>query len=446
MVLCLYLLWAAWLTAAALSVLQVRKLVGRFRREPPGQHRPNSPRAWVIIPFKGLDQDLRAALRSLCSQTYPDYRLILVVDSPDDPAYPVLQDELARDPSFRGRAEILISGPAGPHESQKIHNQLYALERVLPKLGPRDILAFADSDAVPGANWLNDLLVNAWDPTIGMTTGYRWLIPSAEGAGGTPGKGQGVSGQTPASNRGQSQIQNQKPKISLSSHLASILNSSVACIYRQRLTSRAWGGAMAMRAEVAQQGDLEGWLRGALTDDYQFTRLCWSLKKRVWFSPRCITPSPVDFDFRGLCEFIRRQYLITRIYIPGTYYAALSLLSLWVVGWFATIASLIWALSGGGLALSGGGARLPWWLPAGVLLAGEILHHLRAYYRRRAVQAAFPPEIAQRLKTTLRLDAWATPLWMTAHWLLILTALFGRHITWRGITYRLDGPQNIHRL
>jgi hypothetical protein len=44
------------------------------------------------------------------------------------------------------------------------------------------------------------------------------------------------------------------------------------------------------------------------------------------------------------------------------------------------------------------------------------------------------------------LDRWATWLWMSLHALLLARAALGRTIRWRGIRYRLHGPQRIERL
>ena len=40
-----------------------------------------------------------------------------------------------------------------------------------------------------------------------------------------------------------------------------------------------------------------------------------------------------------------------------------------------------------------------------------------------------------------RNNIWAWPLVIGLNWALLLTAAIGRTITWRGIMYRMDGPQ-----
>lgn len=399
----LLLLWTAWVLQAWLSAGQARRYLRLFR----GKHHDHDlyqPRATVIVPFKGIDHDLPTAMRSLCQQDYPDYELLLVVDSAEDPAYPILRRELARYP--QRQAQLLIAGAASRHEGQKVHNQLFALERIYDRSADGEVWVFADSDAIPGPQWLAKLVSPlAQVKKTGLTTGYRWLIP--------------------------------QPPRTIWSHLASLMNGSVAGLMGRDQFNHAWGGSMAIRAEIARRGDLRGRLAGALCDDYQFTRLARDLGLRVYFVPGCLVASPVRFDGRGLVNFVHRQYLLTRVYAPFLFAAALTFTSLYVAGAVSTLVYLV-------ISLLSGRAGLLW--PVGVLALAGAGDQLRAYYRRQAIDQAFGYVGLARLRATLTLDRWATPLWMTAHWLLILRSAFGRTMRWRGILYRLDGPQKCRRL
>ena len=72
-----------------------------------------------------------------------------------------------------------------------------------------------------------------------------------------------------------------------------------------------------------------------------------------------------------------------------------------------------------------------------------IANHIRSSLRASVVQQAFGPDMRKRLRATLWMDRWLTFLWMTVHWLVVLGALTGRTITWRGYRYRLRAPQRI---
>ncbi|MDX1681644.1 MAG: glycosyltransferase family 2 protein [Phycisphaeraceae bacterium] len=403
------LLWSLWLIEALVSVLSVRKLWRSFDREAanrPERREAYRPPATVIAPFKGVEPDLPAALDVLCTQDYPEYELICVVDSEDDPAAEVIRAAFERHPDRPAR--LLVSGPA-EDQSQKIHNQLYAIRQLEPEADPEAVWAFADSDAVPDRDWLASLVGPLEHRHNGMTTGYRWLVPDV---------------QTPSR---------------FWSSIASVINSSVACSYRQYRYSQAWGGAMALRVETAREGDLAGWLEGALTDDYQFTRMCRALDQRVYFVPRALVATPVTFDRPGFWRFARRQYMITRVYNFRLWLTALGLL----VSWLMALASVVGVM----IAVGMGHLSTAWAAAAGgVALAVAVMNQLRSMYRRRVIVRAFGREMLESLTTTLRLDRWVTPLWMAIHAAIVLSSAVGKTVRWRGMAYRVEGPQTVERV
>ena len=391
----------AWAVQAWLSALQVRRFVREVGRTRRAKHEDYHPPAVVVVPFKGIGDDLQATVKGLCEQDYPSYRLLFVVESTQDSAYPMLKQQIKSYP--QRRIDLLVAGKADPDTGQKVHNQIQAIAQ----LSEDDVIwVFADSDASPPPDWLIRMVNPLMKHKNAMTTSYRWLAPK------------GDSG-----------------KPSLASIFASVMNSSVASAYRSGPLSHAWGGAMALKAKTAKTGDLLGYLRGALTDDYQFTRMCADMKRRVYFVPKAMVLAPVTLNWAGLLNFAHRQYLLTRVYAPKLYTAAIFVTSLWVAGIVVTVGALVVGL-----------AQNTWHLPAIVLAVVCGADQWRSTYRRRAAQEAFGTDGLSRLNTALRWDRWATVLWMSLHWLLIVRAGIGRTMTWRGMRYRLDGPQEIRRI
>jgi ceramide glucosyltransferase len=407
MVLTGYILLAAlllaWTAQAILSALQARKLLRRLTRGRREAHDRHRPRAIVIMPFKGVEPRLDAALDRLFTQDYPDYRLLLVVESERDPAHGPLQQAIARHPGRR--AELLVAGTAGPRQGQKVHNQLHALDHLAPQL-THDVLVFADSDAVPDEHWLGELVGPLAQPRTGVTTGYRWLVPERGG---------------------------------IWSNLASVINASVACMLCSREKhGHAWGGSMAMHADFAMAHNLRGRLTGALTDDYPVSAMCRAAGKRVYFVARCLVPTPVDFSLATLINFAHRQYLITRVYAPRLFAGALLVTWLYLLGMTGAWAAVaLW--------LMGVASPVAATIASAALVTVGIANQCRAGYRAAAVNAAFDDATVAGLRTALQWDRWATPLWMTLHALLVLRAAFGRTMTWRGIRYILHGPQDVVR-
>ena len=245
----------------------------------------------------------------------------------------------------------------------------------------------------------------------GVTTGYRWLIPASR------------DGDAPT----------------VWSKLASVMNSSVACMLGHDRFNHAWGGSMALRAETAMRGDLRSRLTGALCDDYQFSRLSRDLGLRVYYVPQCLVATPVDFDLSGLINFGHRQYLLTRVYAPKLFVAALAITTLYVLAWNTAwwwLTTELWNHPASGA----------WVWPAGVLVISTLTDLARASLRQKVTAEAFDQQTITQLQPTIHLDRFATPQWMTLHWLLILRSVFGRTMRWRGITYRLYGPQRVERI
>lgn len=420
-------LWTAWSVQAILSALMARKFKRRLEYPLREAFQTYNPPAAVIVPFKGVEPGLHEHLDALCSQDYPDYRLVFVVESGDDPAVPALREAMSRHPGRR--VELVEAGHAPDHQGQKTHNQISAIEHLRrePEADHPRVWAFADSDAACEPNWLKHLVTLLAYPHYGVTTGYRWLIPS--------------------------------DRNTFWSRLASLMNSAAALFLGERTFNRAWGGAMAVRADDAVRGDLVGYLRGALTDDYQFTRFAMDQRLQVGYAVHCMAPTVVDFDFADFVNFTYRQYLIARVYDTGTFALATALP--WLVLTSAATATgtlalcvhtLVGVASGRGWGEAGGlGGAVPWWL-AGLALVAVVVTFVaggyRAGYRRRALAMVLDATSFARLDRSgvFTLDRWGTLLNHLAQAVMMTLAWCSNSMTWRGKRYRLSERQRVERL
>ncbi len=319
----LWLLWIAWSAQAVLSVLVVRKFARRYEKERRPQHDRYRPPAAVIVPFKGIDPGLQENLRHLCEQFYPQYRLVLVVESEDDPAYPVLRRAVEQ--CTHAQVDLLVAGRAPGQQGQKVHNQLAAIAHLEACHSEEEVWVFADSDARLEPNWLGQLVGPLGEAPTGVTTGYRWLVPRAREGEDRP---------------------------TIWAVRASVMNSTVACFAGRNAFNLAWGGSMALRRETAIAGDLKQVLAGSINDDYPVTLMVRRLGLRVYFVPHCVVASPVTFTFRELANFAHRQWLLTRIYAPRLLAIAVALHGLFVLAFVSAWVRL-------GVALFHHSAR--WW-------------------------------------------------------------------------------------
>lgn len=400
-------MWVLQALLCAALVWYVRSRLRRPRHEADLAYRP---KAWVIVPFKGDDDDIRAVLEALFAQDYPRFHLVCVVEDRTDRAYALLQRSLAAHPPARWT--LVIAGRAPPYRAQKVHNQLAALATIEARCGDPDVYAFVDSDVIPGTEWLARLIGPLHRRDCAVTTGYRWFFPRPRESG---------------------------ERASLWTDLASVMNSSVACLGCYRPTTQAWGGSMALTAETARTGGLRARWDRAFTDDFPVTRLARDLGKTVRSDPHCVVRSEVSFAAAELFRFAHRQYLITRVYAPSLY--TLTLLFTW--GYVAAAATAWIQLLG---EVAGSGRAWHWIWPAGAILLVGLLNQLRAILRAQCVALAFGPEAIRRLRRALLLDRWATTAWMALHGVLALQPLFTRVARWRGIRYRLSAPDRVERL
>lgn len=405
----LLMLLFAWCAQGVLVIIQVGKFVRRIQLPVQDRYLAYRPPVTLIVPFKGFDHDLKRGIRALLTLDYPQYRLIAVVESEDDPAHAVLRETLAEFP-VGPTVEIVVSGLAPNDSGQKVHNQLAAFEHLQHHARPledTDVVVFADSDAVPHARWMGQLVGPLVDDKNGATTGYRWLIP---------------------------QMRAQRPR--WGSVFASVINSSVATFIGHGSLTQAWGGSMAIRASFIREAKLADRFRGALSDDYQVTRMCRDHGRRVHFIHHCLVPSGIDLTLKSLLEFGRRQYLITRIHDPGLYAIALGLSA----GYLVAVTGA-WV---GGILAWRAGYPVVTTCAAAALFFVFVANQHRAALRRRAVSTAFGPTMAHHLRRTLAVDRFGTTLVTAVNFILLLSALSSRRMTWRGIDYVLKGPQDVH--
>ena len=225
----------------------------------------------VFCPVKGVEGDLETNARSLLAQNHPDYRVVFIVESAEDPAFGML--------SKMHRAEVLVAGQAS-ESGQKAHN----LREGVARYGESgEIFVFSDADARFEPDWLVELVAPLSDREVGAASGYRWYVPG-------PG--------------------------SLPALVRSAWNATVAGFLGPHSNNFVWGGSTAIRRETFQRiGGLDYW-KGALSDDYALTSALREAGFQIVFVPTCLVASYGACTWRELLEFTTRQIRITRIYAP----------------------------------------------------------------------------------------------------------------------------------
>jgi cellulose synthase/poly-beta-1,6-N-acetylglucosamine synthase-like glycosyltransferase len=353
------------------------------------------PRVLLVVPCKGLDTRFAANITSFLKQDYDNYRVFFVVEAEDDPAYERLKEIRAAigDNCPAMDVRILIAG-ASTSRSQKIHNLLYAYDHLPDET---EVLAFGDSDVCVHRDWLARLVWPLRRAKCGVATGYRWFVPARQ---------------------------------NLATLALSALNGSVAQLLGNSRFNHAWGGSMAIRTADFRRLGLPKIWGNTISDDLSLSVAVRKAGMRVTFVPGCLVPSLEAVTWQQLAEFARRQFLITRVCTPGT----------WWLGLLSSAGSVagLW----GGIAAAAHAATSD--LPNVGLYTAVPVVFLVGQIARAVLRQALARRILSEYRAELRRAAWADvlggALGAVMMLVLIVSSAFGRTICWRGIRYRLDGP------
>jgi ceramide glucosyltransferase len=352
------------------------------------------PRAVLIIPCKWLDENFEHNISSFYRQDYDDYLLWFVVESRDDPVY---QPLCKMKEQFAGKTkakdvQVLVAGQ-GRQCGQKIHNLLYAYQQIPAGV---EALAFADSDIYVKPDWLACLVHRLRKEKIGATTGYRWFVPN----------------------------RNNFATLALAA-----TNAKVTQLLGNTPFNHAWGGSMAIRVETFRQLGIDKIWQKAVSDDLSLSVAVKRAHKKVEFVPNCIVPSYESTTWSKFFEFARRQFIITKVAAPST----------WLLGLFSNLCSVI-GLWGGLImavfAIKNNYHVLFFTLVPVFFFTAQLI---KAVMRQKVASKVLADDWP-KLKVSAVADITLFWLWSLLLLFLLLSSVFGRTITWRGIRYKLLGP------
>lgn len=164
---------------------------------------------------------------------------------------------------------------------------------------------------------------------------------------------------------------------------------------------------------------------GSLNDDLRLGRASRRSGRRPAFVRSLLMPSPVDFSWASFLEFGRRQYLQVRFFAPIYYRVSHLLTWTYVIGFTTTVVSVV-----------------GWQSLSGLLVLGFVMicDQVRAWARRRTLRWLFEGRGYEKMRPSLWVEHFLTPLAMLIHAALTTSALFGDRVWWAGIRYRIVAP------
>jgi len=381
------------LILSAIPVLLARKFcqyVNHALNEPQDDY---SLKASLLVPCKGLDSDFRKNIQALFQQDYPNYEMIFITATQDDPAYAVLDEMIKYNPHVSARlyAAGIVQG-----RSQKINNQLKGLKEVKEDT---EVFVFIDSDARPGPDFLENLIAPLDDPGVGVATGFRWYLPVKGG---------------------------------FSSLIRSTWNGGGLVFVTDKSSNYAWGGAMAIRRKTFEEIRMADYWENTLSDDLTLTTAVRDAGLKIEFVPQCLVASHEDCTFSEMLEWTNRQTIISKVYHP----------KLW--------RRIALAHGIGNLMLGLGIVLLASFLlgmitDKNILLASILMlavipmEMINGLFLLPAVKKMLP-DYREKIQKLVWIYCLLAPLASLLALFNTIYSLFTNRITWRGVTYEMKSP------
>jgi hypothetical protein len=231
----------------------------------------------LILPATGLLDNLEDLLAALGRQSVRAGRLMIAVESPDDPAYRRATElaEIYREPPI----DVVVAGVSN-RRGQKCTNILAALSH----LADDDrFVVMLDADICPQPWWLAALVGPLAAGRADLVNGYRWLVAERP---------------TPVS------------------VLVAHLDRALAVLPRLRPVGMLWGGSLALTREALEILDWATTLDREVVDDAPIARRVAETRLRLLTRRALRVLTPLNGTWRELWALERREGQFVRLYYP----------------------------------------------------------------------------------------------------------------------------------
>jgi len=370
------------------SRVVLRGLARALQEGPESFRNDYAPPACVVLCLKGSDPFLDRCLAGLAQQDYPDYRLLVVVDSAQDEA--LLHVERARQAFGGNRVEVVIRDVDLLTCSRKCNSLLSAYRRISERT---EVVATCDGDTVTHRTWLRELVSPMRDPQVLATTGNRWYAPPAR-------------------------------------DWAAIVRYCWNSVAVSAMASFhiPWGGSLALRSEVFRDPAYLELLSRAFGEDTQLSRYLETRRKNVVSVLPLVLLNEEGTTFRSLWGFLERQMLSARLHHKAWPFVLADAILI-------AVAVCVFPF----LTILGGVENflLGWLLPGLGYLAVVMVHTARYEWLVRKTQKAWhgrtlPALTAKRIVSTTVAMVLTALVYSAA---TLRAALIREHV-WRGVRYR----------
>ncbi|MEO3706387.1 glycosyltransferase [Trichormus azollae] len=356
------------------------------------------PKTAVILCLRGADPYLPNCVRFLLKQNYPHYDLKLIIDSPEDPAFKIVKEAITE----IGATNFQISTLRTVR-----HNCSLKCSSLVQAVSDLDnsyqVVALVDADTIVHPNWLRELVSPLTDDKVGLTTGNRWYVPTGK-------------------------------------YWGSLVRyaGNVSTVVQMFLFQVPWGGSLAIKKELLNQTELlEKWGE-AFGDDMLIHKIIKKHGLGIKFVPSLLMVNREESDLTYLFTSLKRLILCSRLYHPNW----LALVSDAVSSILFPTVTIILAL--GFLLATEWNGSVSLFKSYSIYTIGLLLLMLVMELGVQEVirsQGQVTPQVS--LTTIIKMLI-AIPLTQWVYGLAMLSSLWMSTVTWRGLTYKVQGPWNIH--
>lgn len=355
------------------------------------------PKTAVILCLRGADPFLPHCLRSLLQQNYPQYDLKLIIDSQKDPAFKIASETINQ--LGATNVQISILRAVRHNCSLKCSSLLQAvsdLDNAYP------VIAFIDADTVVHSEWLRELVTPLLDDKVGLTTGNRWYVPTGN-------------------------------------YWGSLVRYSgnVSTVVQMFLFQIPWGGTLAIKTEVLHRIKLLDKWGQVLTDDMLLHKLIKQQKLQIKFIPSLLMLNQEESSLSNLLESLKRLIISSKLYHPGWLaiiseaYSSILVPNLVIIIIFYLLLQSQWYAA---FLLFCSYICYTIGLVLLMLLMEVAIHHILHNQGKKIPKLS--PLIILKMLIVIPLTQWI-------YGLIILSSFWTSTITWRGLTYRIQGHENI---
>ncbi|MBD3422294.1 MAG: glycosyltransferase [Chitinivibrionales bacterium] len=337
------------------------------------------PTCAIIVPCKGLLDELETNISAYLNMEYGDYKVYFAVEHEDDPAVQVINRVINGKPN----AELVVAGLSTTC-AQKNWNMLHAIERA----GDVEVYVFADADINPQTAWLKELILPLSVEKNAATTGFSWMYTN-----------KGTLGEY--------------------NHL--FFNNFLYVIFCAASfigNVGLWGGSMAIRRRDFEKMEVGKRWRQTAVDDLSLAEIIMKNGKRSVVVPTCITQTgDGHVMLKNSVLWIERQMMFLKMYHTHLWVLAMPLIiAVMAILALFPVAVVTSLFSTKTFIQLGGGASL-------AFIIADVVASATYYFMGKT----------QKFSRFMIME----PILRFMHLFSLARTMFTNTITWSGVKYRL---------